>query len=398
MKKSTRNIVSVALLLGVLIVLSIVYFRVSRDIAQPIKQSVVAASDTPTSRRSVIVADGKVLREIAFNNITVTTGGVMTIPNPGSLSSPVTVGTSAAIRENASALELSNDGSTWYSFLDIPYTNATTFSVGIGDTAGTTSINLGDSPAFRYNHTSSKVEYYDGGFWLEVGSGSGSGTDWALTSADHTNTFATYTKTGQFTALDLADFQATTFVYLQDLATAETFFHRTEAEYSCTMQKWGKDAANKLTWTVGTAYAASCVSTTLTSTWTFSAATLNRWVEISLRVDDTGNTLSFYVDGVMVDTQAYAVSLLTQAAVNETIEIYAGVKGKGGPLKFGNSLTWPITANAWKGIDKEGRTYPGLVWYAPLLEGKGTTIEDILSNDTFTLDGDVSWETIEGGL
>jgi hypothetical protein len=340
---------------------------------------------------NIVLTDGtdsKIADTIKFSNISTVGRTTELVTNPLRFAA-----TNGRIQWNTDHLEFSNNGgSTYTNFLALPSTNATTFTFGSGASTGTIDINFASYTGLRYDIASGKVQFYDS-VWKDIGSGSG--TSYILTSADHTNTFLNQTKTGQFTQLNSTTFQISAFAKFTDLTTAENILHRIEAGYSCTMMKFGKDATDHLFYTQGTAYADPCVVTTYTTTATLSAAQQNRWVEYAVQVNQAGN-ITFYVDGLAFDTQAMTTAMAAQATANETLRLYEGWEGSGGAVKIGTLISWPTSG--WKGIDTEMNTFPGAVFVLPLTETGESVVVDTIGNVFLAKDADVTWGTLRGGF
>lgn len=340
---------------------------------------------------NIVITDGtdsKIVDTLKFSNISTVGRTTELVTNPLRFAA-----TNGRIQWNTDHLEFSNNGgSTYTNFLALPSTNATTFTFGSGASTGTIDINFASYTGLRYDIASGKVQFYDS-VWKDIGSGSG--TSYILTSADHTNTFLNQTKTGQFTQLNSTTFQISAFAKFTDLTTAENILHRIEAGYSCTMMKFGKDATDHLFYTQGTDYADPCVVTTYTTTATLSAAQQNRWVEYAVQVNQAGN-ITFYVDGLAFDTQAMTTAMAAQATANETLRLYEGWEGSGGAVKIGTLISWPTSG--WKGIDTEMNTFPGAVFVLPLTETGESVVVDTIGNVFLAKDADVTWGTLQGGF
>jgi hypothetical protein len=338
----------------------------------------------PDSARStnILVSDGTttdVLRYLVFSNIS-TINGTVTL-----MTDPLKIGSSnGRFSWDGSEVVVSNDA------------GSTTHSLAAPATLGSPVQFSNYSGHFRWNTTESRLEFSNDNTasWSAIGSGSGQG--YALTSADHTNTFLETTKTGQYTQLDSTTLQMSFFANFADLATAENFIHRIEVGYSCTMLRFGKNASDQLVYEQGTTYDDPCVSTSYTTTATLTAAQQARWVEYAVQVDE-GNNITFYVDGEIFEAgQAMTSAMLAQAVNNETLRFYEGWEGSGGPIKIGDDLTWPTTG--WKGIDTETNAFPMAVLVLPLTEEGQSSVTDTVGSEAFAVDGDVTWETVRGGF
>lgn len=341
---------------------------------------------------NILITDGtdtEVVRGLIFSNISAVGTDVNLVTDPFKF------GTSnGRIQWETDHLEFSNDaGSTYTDFLELPYTNYTAFDLGASAVGGTVELDFAGNDAFRYDVGTSTIQFWNGSVWQDVGSGSGSG--FALDSTDHTNIFLANTKSGQYSQLDSTTLQMSFFANFTDLATAENLLHRIEAQYSCTLQRFGKDVSDQLVYEHTTTVATVCVTTVYTSTATLTAAHQARWVEYGVQINEAGN-ITFYVDGVAWDTQAMTSSQATQATHNETLRLYEGWEGSGGAVKIGDTITWPTTG--WKGIDTEMNTFPYAVFVLPLTEEGESTVTDTVGSEPLTKDGDVTWETVRGGF
>lgn len=354
--------------------------------------SLLMNEDVVNAVTNIFITDGtdtEVVRGLVFSNIS-TVGTDVTL-----VTDPLSFGVSdGRIQWNTDHLEFSNDaGVSYIDFLTLPYTNFTAFDVGASASSGTVELDFAGDNAFRYDVGTTTIQFWNGSVWQDIGSGSGSG--FALTSTDHTNTFLTNTKEGQYTQFDSTTLQMSFFAKFNDLATAENFLHRGEIEYSCTLQRFGKNVSNQLVYEQGTTIDTVCVSTTYTSTAVLTAAHQSRWVEYGVQVNEAGN-ITFYVDGVAWDTQAMTSAMATQSATWEVLALYEGWEGSGGAVKIGNTITWPTTG--WKGIDTEMNTFPYAVFVLPLTEEGETIVTDTVGSEPLSKDADVTWETVRGGF
>jgi hypothetical protein len=342
-------------------------------------------SDSPTSRvTNILVTDengnSDILRQLTFSAITSVNGAVTLQTEPLQFG-----GTDGRVRWNGDHLEYSEDaGSSW-----IVLSEAQSLDSPIAFT--------NESGLFQWDSTQSRLEFSNdaGTTWAAIGAGGGN-SDKALYSPDFTNTFLECTNEDQFTFLNSSTLQMRVFANLSSVTDAQNFLHRIEGKYACTMLRWGVTASSELFLEQGTAYVneTSCSSTTYTTSYTLESTMQDRWVEYAIQVNEGGN-VTFYVDGDAAETQAMSAVMANQTSAGETLRLYEGVAGYAGRVNIGNVLTWATTG--WKGIDLEGQTFPGGIFFIPLHTEEATITEEI-QGDPFTVDGDLSWETVQGGL
>lgn len=138
-----------------------------------------------TPRRTGILAGDEILREITSKNMSITSGGVMTI-DVSQLASPVKIGDfDVYLRSTDGQLEFSPDNSTWFDLLALPYTEEILFTIGEGAVTGTVALQFAGNDALRYDIDTSTLEFWDGAAWEAVGSGEiGTVTDGTNTVVD----------------------------------------------------------------------------------------------------------------------------------------------------------------------------------------------------------------------
>lgn len=246
---------------------------------------------------------------------------------------------------------------------------------------------------FRWNAGSSSLQYSnDGGSsWADIGSGTGNAAH-ALHAPSHSYIMAQYAHNNTFSFVNASTLQLAAYANFSSLGTAENILHVIETGYACSVLSFGKNATNKLWLVQGTMYDDTCLYNLYTSSQALTTTHRQRWAEYAVKVQVGGNVV-FYVDGAVFGSAQAMSGRIFPSVANQTIYLYEGWGGQGGPIQIGTHPTWPDTG--YKGISWERALFPARAFALPLAEGSGTTTTETINAFPFTLDSHVDWRDVD---